>query len=133
MRRTRAPTEPDAIREDGIEALELLANEHRLAILRTLADADGPLAFSELRKRIGMRDTGRFNYHLSELQGRFVRQHDGRYELGPAGERLILAAADLDAETLGEGAGSGACPVCGDEDCEKLIHIHLQGESNPPF
>ena len=42
------------------------------AILRTLADASDPLQFSELRRAVGIEDTGRFNNHLTELRGRFV-------------------------------------------------------------
>jgi DNA-binding HxlR family transcriptional regulator len=40
------------------DALATVGNKHRLAILRELAAADDPLAFSELRKRVGVSDTG---------------------------------------------------------------------------
>lgn len=132
-----AVEDPTAIDEAATEALGTLANEHRIAVLRALADADGPLRFSELRERIGMRDTGRFNYHLTELLGRFVRETDGGYELGHAGRRVVVAAADLDATGAAELAGTAAdgdrpdgeteCPVCGEPDCERLIHVHLRG------
>ncbi|PSQ23178.1 ArsR family transcriptional regulator, partial [Halobacteriales archaeon QS_8_65_32] len=56
------------------DALGVLASEHRIEILRVLAEADEPLAFSDLRESVGMYDTGRFNYHLTELRGRFVRE-----------------------------------------------------------
>ncbi|UIO99967.1 helix-turn-helix domain-containing protein [Halobaculum sp. CBA1158] len=122
---------------DAADDLSALASEHRVAILRELAAADAPLTFSELRERVGMRDTGRFNYHLGELRGRFVRERDGGYVLGHAGERVVLAAADLDpdgAATLAEGRtgggggdGEGACPVCGEVDCGRTIHVHLDG------
>lgn len=109
------------------DALAAVANEHRLAVLRELAAADDPLPFSELRERVGIADTGLFNYHLRELCGRFVRQTDGRYELGHAGERVVLAAGDLDPEGASAlAAGTdGACPVCGETDCDRLIHVHL--------
>lgn len=126
MRRTQESTD---VREEGLEALEALGNEHRIAILQALAAADDPLPFSELRRRVGVDDTGRFNYHLTELQDRFVRQSDGGYELGYAGERLVLAGAGLDPETATamESTEGAECPVCGDPDCEKLIHVHLSG------
>jgi DNA-binding transcriptional ArsR family regulator len=111
------------------DALGALASEHRIAILRELATADGPLSFSDLRERIGMRDTGRFNYHLGKLRGRFVREREGGYVLGHAGERVVLAAADLDPEgaaALAETWGDG-CPVCGERDCERVVHLHLGG------
>lgn len=113
------------------DALSVLANEHRIEILRALANADEPLGFSDLRESIGMYDTGRFNYHLTELRGRFVRRTGSGYELGHAGERVVLAAAGLDADgatALAEQANADEeCPVCGKEDCGRVIHVHLSG------
>lgn len=114
--------------EEAAEALAAVANEHRLTILGELAGAEQPLAFSELRDRTGISDTGLFNYHLTELCGRFVRERDGGYELGHAGERVVLAAGDLDpagAAALAERTGDGECPVCGRTNCDRVIHIHL--------
>ncbi|WP_227354497.1 DUF7347 domain-containing protein [Haladaptatus salinisoli] len=128
------PTESSTadIPETAIDALGTLASEHRIAILRELATADEPLAFSELRERVGIRDTGQFNYHLSKLRGRFVRETDGKYELGHAGERVVLATADLDADGTAAFAEarteeSDECAVCGEEDCNRVIHVHLSG------
>ncbi|PSQ04470.1 ArsR family transcriptional regulator [Halobacteriales archaeon QS_6_71_20] len=125
---------PAATAGEAADALSALASEHRIAILRELAAADWPLSFSELRERIGMRDGGRFNYHLGELRDRFVRERDGGYVLGHAGERVVLAAGDLDpagAAALADGSGDSgpddACPVCGETDCERVIHVHLDG------
>jgi hypothetical protein len=116
---------------EAADALATVANEHRLAILRELAGADEPLAFSALRRRVGLSDTGLFNYHLKELCGRFVRQTEGGYELGHAGERVVLAAGDLDPEGAAALAdrseGDGECPVCGERDCDRVIHVHLAG------
>jgi len=114
------------------DALGALASEHRIEILRVLAEVDEPLTFSDLREAVGMVDTGRFNYHLTELCGRFVRNTDGGYELGHAGERVVLAAADLDAEgttALAEQASADGseCPVCGENDCDRMIHVHFSG------
>lgn len=128
-------TEARESASDAADALSALASEHRIAILRELAAADEPLSFSALRERIGMRDTGRFNYHLGELRGRFVRERDGGYVLGHAGERVVLAAADLDPEgaaSLAEGwrdddGRDDGCPVCGEVDCGRVIHVHLSG------
>ncbi|WP_227376931.1 winged helix-turn-helix domain-containing protein [Haladaptatus halobius] len=77
--------------EDATDALEALGNEIRMSILRELADADGSLSFTELRKRVGLRDTGKFNYHLTKLCEYFVRQTETGYELGHAGTRVITA------------------------------------------
>jgi len=117
--------------DDPTDALAVLSDETRLAILRTLAEADEPLPFSRLRERAGVRNSGRFNYHLRQLCEYFVRETDGGYELGPAGSRLVAttAAADNNAppeRPLDDPTGdSGECPVCGETDCEKLFHVHL--------
>jgi hypothetical protein len=119
--------ERSEIRQDGLEALETLSNEHRLAILQTLAEADRPLSFSELRTAVGIDDSGQFNYHLTKLCERFVSDEDGGYSLGHRGERVVLAAGDIDPETVAESTSDG-CPVCGDDDCDRLIHLHLSGQ-----
>ena len=117
---------------DPTDALEVLGNEIRMATLRELAEADGPLTFTELRERVGLRDTGKFNYHLTKLCSYFVRETDGGYELGHAGSRVI-AAGDVDAAPDVANGSSDAsdaladdCPVCGEADCEKYFHVHLR-------
>lgn len=117
------------------DALQVLGNEIRIAILRELAEAEQSLPFSELRERVGLSDPGKFHYHLSKCCEYFVRQTDGAYELGPAGTRVI-AATDPGAPTDGGRDESTAtpiepeeCPVCGEPDCEKLFHVHL----TPPW
>jgi DNA-binding transcriptional ArsR family regulator len=71
-------------------AFKLLADETRLDIIRALGDTGpegDPLTFSELRDRVGVRDSGQFNYHLDKILGEFVRQTDDgdAYEITYAG------------------------------------------------
>lgn len=73
------------------EAFAVLGNETRIGILQSLGEADEPLSFSELRDRVGTRDSGQFNYHLDKVVGHFVRQTDEGYELRQAGRRIIEA------------------------------------------
>lgn len=115
---------------DPADALAVLGNEIRISILRTLAEADGPLTFTELREAAEVRDTGRFNYHLTKLCGQFVRETDSGYALGHAGSRVIAAVdvADGGADPVATDH-DGECPVCGEADCEKLYHVHL----DPPW
>jgi hypothetical protein len=120
------PAGPGDVREAGLDALAALANEHRLRILRTLAETDEPLAFSDLRRRVGIDDTGRFNYHLTELLGRFVRRTTDGYESRLAEDPVVVAGGDPDADASASEAGA-ACPVCGESDCERLVHVHLSG------
>ncbi|WP_267642940.1 winged helix-turn-helix domain-containing protein [Haloarchaeobius amylolyticus] len=117
---------------DATDALEVLGNELRMRILRELAAAEEPLPFSTLRERAGIRDTGKFNYHLTRLCEYYVREVADGYELGHAGTRVIAAAEPMQAEdgdAPATDAASDACPVCGDDDCERLFHVHL----TPPW
>ena len=111
--------------EPSMDALAVLGNEIRMSILRELADAEESLSFTELRERVGIRDTGKFNYHLTKLCEYFVRQTESGYELGHAGTRVITAANPTASSEDGADGGDSACPVCGKRDCEKLFHVHL--------
>lgn len=98
------------------EAFELLAHETRFRILETLNDADGALSFSDLRKRVGVRDAGQFNYHLGKVTGRFVSDGEDGYELAPPGRRIVGAvlsggytkAIDVDSVEM-----DATCLACG--------------------
>lgn len=103
------------------QGFEILSDETRVDILRVLADrlkddpADPTLGFSDLRRAVGMRDSGNFNYHLDHLEGRFVRSTDDGYRIAPAGIEVVAA---LVAGIYGEGERLGPveigdpCPVC---------------------
>lgn len=96
-------------------AFSMLSDETRLDILRALYAADEPLSFSELRERVGTRDSGQFNYHLGKLTEHFVDQGEAGYELGPAGVRVLGAVfsgsydgtAHIDPIPIEK-----ACPLC---------------------
>lgn len=80
---------------DATEAFELLSNGTRLDILLALWEAYDPhtgtaaVPFSALRERVGVRDSGQFNYHLNKLEGPYVRKTDGGYMLQPLGLKLV--------------------------------------------
>lgn len=123
----------------GVEdAFSLLADETRLSILRALYAREKPLSFSELRERVGMRDSGQFNYHLGKLKGQFIEQSDDGYKLTMSGFRVLGAvfAGSYDEQTIEPVPIDDPCPLCdGDlsavydrdhfeivcEDCETLI------------
>jgi hypothetical protein len=77
------------------EVFEILGNEIRMGILRSLWAAYDPLStknalsFSELYDSVPASDSGQFNYHLDKLRGRYVEQTDGGYELRPVGLKLV--------------------------------------------
>jgi hypothetical protein len=102
---------------DPAEAFLLTAHEIRLGILRALWRAENhSLSFSKLRKEVDVRDTGKFNYHLSKLDGRFVAHVEDRYELLYPGHRVVDAIQSgvfnqqVDREEIDL---DGGCPDCG--------------------
>lgn len=102
---------------DPADALSVVAHEVRLDILRALWDAENhSLSFSSLREAVGVRDGGRFNYHLSKLEGQFLTHVEDRYELLYPGHRVIDAVQSgvLHREATAEPIDCpGSCPDCG--------------------
>lgn len=76
---------------DPDQAFSLLGNETRIQILQELGEGDGPLSFTELRNRVGIRQGSQFNYHLDKLVGHFIEKTDSGYELREPGRRVIQA------------------------------------------
>jgi DNA-binding transcriptional ArsR family regulator len=82
------------------EIFGLVADPTRLEILkalweeRTAHEGHGqePVDFSTLREAVGVRDSGRFNYHLDSLVPEFVSQEDDGYTLTFAGSNIVGAA-----------------------------------------
>lgn len=116
--RDRGADELVAERLPPDEAFELVAHETRFRVLETLVGVEDPLAFGDLRERVGVDDPGQFNYHLRKLTGRFVRSDGDGYELAPAGRRVVGAVLSggytkaLDADPV---ATDATCLVCGSE------------------
>lgn len=113
----------DADDLDPGDAFELIANETRLDIIRVLAETSGQgwassLPFSELRRRVGMRDSGGFNYHLDRLEGTFVKRTEEGYELRLPGAllyRMIVAGHFTSSTTVEPFGTDSACFDCGTE------------------
>jgi DNA-binding transcriptional ArsR family regulator len=109
------------------ETLSLIADETRAAILRELAaylhEEGEPPTFSTLRERVGVADSGQFNYHLDQLQDTLVRTDGEGYVLTPFGMRVVGL---LFAGVLSGGQGGPVhyppdCRVCGaDQTTEHL-------------
>jgi hypothetical protein len=104
---------------DAESAFMTLSHELRLKILLALWNApEFSLSFSELRKSVGERDSGSFNYHLSELEGHFVAATDDGYELQYPGHRVLDAIQSgvfHDQATIGPVALDEACRTCGEQ------------------
>lgn len=113
----------ETVDERATEAFALLANEVRLSILLALWEAYDPanpgatVAFSDLRERVGARDSGNFNYHLGKLDERFVARRSDGYVLLPAGLKLVqTVVGDAGHEgNLPEATVDVDCHLCGAE------------------
>jgi hypothetical protein len=99
-------------------AFALLGEPTRLAIVRAVWNAPTDVvSFSELRDRVGVDDTGRFNYHLGKLRGHFLRKADDGYELRQAGVevvRAVLAGVINEAPIRETAPIDATCPDCAD-------------------
>jgi hypothetical protein len=103
------------------EALGIIGEETRARIITELGDAtrdDLPvpdaLTFSELKGRVDVSDSGRFNYHLDKLVGSFVQKTDSGYMLRLPGLLVYRAivAGTLTDRTAIEPFPVGKCPDC---------------------
>jgi len=99
------------------EAFSVLGNETRVRILQALGEAEGPLSFTELRDRVGIRQGAQFNYHLDKVVGHFVAKTDDGYALRQAGRRVVeavLSGAITDDPTVERTVVEAwPCPYCG--------------------
>jgi DNA-binding transcriptional ArsR family regulator len=97
------------------EAFGLLADETRLGILRTLAAAGEPLAFSELFERSEYDTRSNFSYHLDKLEGHFISRTDEGYALRQTGRRVVeavIAGTVTDDPVVQRESTDRACPLC---------------------
>ncbi len=78
-------------RRHGVQSIEVGA-----ALLRALADADGPQSLSVLARAAGMSAAKAHRYLVSYVQAGFVVQSErsGTYDLGPLAVRVGLAALE---------------------------------------
>ncbi|WP_225741300.1 DUF7351 domain-containing protein [Halorussus halophilus] len=76
-----------------------------------------PVGFADLRRRVGVRDSGRFRYHLQKLRGRFVEKTEEGYELTHAGMEVvtaILTGTYTERVSRGPTELDSDCFVCGE-------------------
>lgn len=106
---------------DAREAFALLGHEIRLDILLALledwvAAYTEPKSYAELMAAVGVEDSGKFNYHLDQLRGVYVREVEDGY-VPTAGAtavyRQILAHQPTEQFDLAEEQVDRDCPACG--------------------
>jgi DNA-binding transcriptional ArsR family regulator len=105
----------DASTVSPAEAFGILSNETRIRILRELGESEQPVAFSDLRDRVGVHHGGKFNYHLDKLVGHFVDKTDAGYTLRRPGRwviRTISSGNVTDDPTVNPTAVDLTCRRC---------------------
>ncbi len=108
-------------RSDPSEAFAALSDPLRVDILRELSahhrtNEEDAMGFADLRRGVGVRDSGRFRYHLEELREHFVERIDNGYRLTRAGSRVvaaILAGTYTESVSMGPLELDSDCPLCG--------------------
>lgn len=82
---------------DPADAFGALSDPLRVDILRALGgyhretEYEKSIGFADLRRRVGIEDSGRFRYHLKQLCDNFIEKTDGGYRLTSAGAKIIAA------------------------------------------
>lgn len=93
-------TPPDADDDptgDPADVFGALSDPLRVEILRSLSEHhrethhENPIGFADLRRRVGVDDSGRFRYHLQRLRGKFVEKADEGYRLAYVGRKTVAA------------------------------------------
>lgn len=126
----------DVFEDELDDVFGLVADRTRLEILRVLweerterdkqtkQDQQGtPVSFSTLRERVGVEDSGRFNYHLNKLVPRFVADEDDGYSLTYAGVQIFTGAVSgiyTETDVSFEPRPAGDCP---NPDCDGQYEI----------
>jgi len=114
--------ESDAESVDPAAAFAALSDPLRVDILRELSayrreGGEEPIGFADLRRRVEVRDSGRFRYHLNELRDHFVEKAGDGYRLTHAGTAVVaavLAGTLTDASTTGRAQLDSVCHDCGE-------------------
>ncbi len=126
---------PSEASPSGASVFAFLGNDVRLAILDSLYERTveaGPMtdeaSYSTIREDVGVDDSGRFNYHLDKLVGRFVTRHGDGYRLLESGRTVVrirrtgILSSKPDVEPRSVDA---ACYRCGSGVVVGYDHGHL--------
>jgi hypothetical protein len=106
---------------DARRAFALLGHEIRLEILLALFEEwvavyTEPKPYAELMEAVSMTDSGKFNYHLGQLRGVYVRKVEGGYvptASATALYRAVLTHRPTETFEFGPEPVETNCPICG--------------------
>lgn len=115
------------------DVFRLLADDGRLDILRTIAEAQAEnmqsgvaaLSFSEIYEEVDIDNTSKLSYHLGELMGTFLRKEGDTYAFTHAGDQLsrfILSENFRSPPDIDPMEVEGACLFCGETALETALH-----------
>ena len=105
-------------RQSPEAAFGLLSNNLRVRMFRALSEASEPVAFSQLRKAVDERHSGKFSYHLGKLVGHLVVHDDDGYRLSLAGRKVygaIISGAYTTEAGIKPFEFEDPCSLCGAE------------------
>ena len=111
---------------------DVLGDETRVAIVRALANVRrdawqwSGLTFAELRRAVGVRDTGNFSYHLDKLRGSLVVKDGDEYKLLNQGMRLAGAMEAGSYTTRGQSKQGTLEYTCPAPNCPNDLEAHYE-------
>ncbi|WP_049969233.1 DUF7351 domain-containing protein [Haladaptatus cibarius] len=115
----------DDARPDPADALAAIGNERRVSMIYELQQAfregEHALSYAELKRRVGVRDSGNFNYHLQRLVGQYVRKTADGYTLTYAGRKVASALTAGIFTEQADGTTLSAPGTCYNCHAESLI------------
>ncbi len=76
------------------ETFEAIAHPLRIKILKLLAER--PMGFSELKRELGIKSSGKLDFHLKKLENLIMLNSDGRYTLTKEGYAALQAITTIE-------------------------------------
>lgn len=121
----------DVTVDQAAEVFRDLGDPTRVGIIAELVSAhragETPLTFGSLRQRLDIADSGRFNYHLDQLQPRFVQSVEGGYEpryAATLAQSLLEGVGTAEPESL-EGTADRPCVLCEEQPVVRYVPDRL--------
>ncbi len=75
------------------ETFEAIAHPLRIKILELLTER--PMGFSELKKELGIKSSGKLDFHLKKLNGLITLNEEGKYTLTKEGYAALQAIKNI--------------------------------------
>ena len=76
------------------ETFEAIAHSLRIKILKLLAER--PMGFSELKRELGIKSSGKLDFHLKKLENLITLNSDGKYTLTKEGYAALQAVTTIE-------------------------------------